>query len=452
MHQFYKRSITTAAVLAFTTAIPCIAASKPPQGLFFSPMKTVQEEDLTGPGHDMKPETTLPEDAFGNKSGYVHPFITVTATHSDNIYSTRDNTLSDWVTTVSPGLWLAVPGSDKVLLSVNSENAQPAGLNLFLARPEGFSRYQAYALYGADLEYHTDYSDRDNTKQAAEAFFQYNFRGGLSLNIYDKFVDSEELMYTTGSDSTFSEFTNNLAGGLISYDITEKLALRGDMNFFTLDYDNVEDQQKNRTDNAFSLYGFYNYSPKTAVFIEYRHTIIEYDSQTILDSTQNGYYGGIQWKPTISTNMIAKAGSETKDYDTSGLGSLTETGAELQLGHSFSEKSSLAVTATRKLNETLVTDTGHQIRTGIRAAYRHRLGNGISGLLDLGYEQNDYIGLTTTAYERTDDVYNYQLGVKYDFSSWLLCKLVYGYDKRESTNSLFDYEENYYSVSLSGGM
>ena len=314
-----------ASLLATYATSTCIAAKPAPHGIFVSEMETIEEGDLTGPGHDMEPETTIPDDAFGNKSGYIHPFVTVTATHSDNIYSTRENPLSDLVTTVSPGLWLAIPGSDKLLLSLNSENAQPAGLNLFLARPEGFNRYQIYALYGADLAYHTDYSERDNTKQAAEFFFQYNLRGGLTFNIYDKWVDSEELMYTTGSSSTFSEFTNNLAGGLLSYDISEKLTLRGDWNLFSLDYDNAEDKHKNRADNAFSLYGFYNYSPKTSVFLEYRQTNIEYDTQTTLDSTQDGYYGGIQWKPTISTQLIAKAGSDTKEYDTAGLESLSET-------------------------------------------------------------------------------------------------------------------------------
>ncbi|MDH3346983.1 MAG: outer membrane beta-barrel protein [Desulfobulbaceae bacterium] len=440
------------ALLAVPATTPCLAAPPTSHSIFVSEMKTVQEGDLTGPGHSMESETTIPEDAFGQKSGHFHPFVTVTANHSDNIYRTRDNPLSDWVTTISPGLWLAAPSSDKVLLSVSSENAQPAGLGLFLARPEGFNRYQAYALYGADLAYHTDYTERDNTKQAAEVFFQYNLRGGLSFNVYDKWIDSEELMYTTGSSSTFSEFANNLAGALVSYDVTEKLSLRGDINFFTLDYDNVEDKHKSRSDNAFSLYGFYNYSAKTSLFIEYRQTGIEYDNQPTLDSTQNGYYGGIQWKPTISTRLIAKAGSESKDYDTEGLDSLSETGVELQLGHSFSEKSNFALTATQKLNETLVTGTDYQIRTYILGAYKYRFTDRINGLLNLGYEQNDFVGLTNTTNERTDDIYSYKVGANYNLNNWLSCKLLYGYNKRESTDYYFNYDENTISVSLSTGM
>ncbi|MDH4318261.1 MAG: outer membrane beta-barrel protein [Desulfobulbaceae bacterium] len=353
---------------------------------------------------------------------------------------------------MSPGMWLAVPGSDKVLLSVNTENTQPAGLNLFLSQPEGFSRYQTYALYGADLAYHTDYSERDNTKQAAELFFQYNLRGGLSFNVYDKWVDSEELMYTTGTSSTFSEFANNLAGALVSYNITEKVSLRGDFNLFTLDYDNVEDQDKNRADNAFSLYGFYNYSPKTALFIEYRNTGIEYDTQTLLDSTQQGYYAGIQFHPTISTRLIAKGGSEHKEYDIAGLDSLSETGLELQFGHSFSEKTEIAITGTRKLNETLVSGTEYQLRTSVLGAHHYRLTERIQSVVNLGYEQNDYVGLTSSNLERTDDVYSYQLGLNYNFNSWLLCNLLYGYNKRDSTDYNFNYDESTYTIRLSGGI
>ncbi|MDH4318260.1 MAG: hypothetical protein OEV64_07700 [Desulfobulbaceae bacterium] len=57
--------LTTAAMLTASTAVSGHAAQPIPNSIFVSEVQTVQEDDLTGPGHSMETETTIPGDVFG---------------------------------------------------------------------------------------------------------------------------------------------------------------------------------------------------------------------------------------------------------------------------------------------------------------------------------------------------------------------------------------------------
>jgi len=395
-------------------------------------------------------ETTIPESVFGSKRGYVHPYLTLQGKTTDNVFKGENDVHSDTTITISPGIWIALPKHDQVVLAVASANTAPGGLDLFLERPESFNRYQAYAFYGADIERYNTYTVRDNTKQNAEGFFQYNFHGGLSVNLYNKWRDSEDPLRTGGAD-TIDRYTNNLSGVVLDYDATEKLAFRADYNYFYLSYDEAFNAQKDRNDNRVALYATYSYSPKTKTFIEYDYTDISYDLSNTLNSQQNAVYAGINWSPTVSTKLIGKIGATHKDFDNANIDSQTKPEVELQINHDFTEKTRLQLIAKQKVNETTVSSASSQIKRDFIAQYTQLLTEKITGKALISYTYSDYYGIGG-APDDEESVLTLVPSVGYKFLDWLQLEAKYSYEKRNSDFINSDYDENAFYLSLSGWM
>ncbi len=451
-----KRILTTAflvIILAVSVLLPTsiLAATEPGEAINIQNLDVIAPDDLTAEDFPGQEDTMLPSDIFGVRSGYFHPFMSLTVKYSDNIFRDREDTVSDWSMVFSPGIWIAVPASDQVILSVSSSTAQPGGLSMFLETPEAFSRYQTYVFYGADIEKFLDFDERDHTKQTANGFFQYNFRGGLSLNMYDKWIDSQDPLRFRDT-IIFDEYISNLAGFLADYDVTEKLKLRLDLNNYYLKYDDTINLFKDRRDNALSLYTFYTYSPKTSLFAEYRYIDVDHDQETSPDSVENSFYGGTIWDPTEATSITAKLGASQKDFSSENSDTVTDLSFELHLGHAFTQKTSITLFATQKLNETKIPGTTYQLMRAFSGTYNHRFTEKISGTLTAGLINNDYKSNGGTGSDRDDIVYDLEPGIQFMVKRWLMVRAWYAYTKRDSSDDVFDYEENTFYMGVSGGM
>ena len=103
-------------------------------------------------------QTTTPEasssltnEVFGSRGGFIHPSMSVSAVTSDNINNTKNDKIGDWSTIYSPSIWLALPRSQQTQLEIVSSNTAPGGRQMFVDKPKSFNRYQGYAFYGADI-------------------------------------------------------------------------------------------------------------------------------------------------------------------------------------------------------------------------------------------------------------------------------------------------------------
>jgi hypothetical protein len=52
-------------------------------------------------------------------------------------------------------------------------------------------------------------------------------------------------------------------------------------------YDDSINAFLERQDDVVDLFGYYKYSVKTSLFLQYRYTAVEYDTATEKDNTQN---------------------------------------------------------------------------------------------------------------------------------------------------------------------
>lgn len=402
----------------------------------------------------------LPEDAqmtdddgiFGGKGGYIHINAMVQGEYTDNLFNLDKKKTTNFLTTLSPAVWFSLPRKKEIPVSLATNNTSPGGLALQLKDYEGTDRYQAYALGGLDFKLYSTDSDLNTIDGLGEGLFRYNMRGGLSLMVVDRFTRNED-RFDVGSEFGVSEnkFNSNIAMATADWNITEKLRAKFDYSNFNLGYDKDIDAFKDRIDNGFDLYGYFNFSVKTALFLEGKYLDVQYDTATQNDNHQKFIFGGIKWDTTDKVSLMAKAGAQNKEFennqqtitkrsDYSGLA------LDLQAVYKFSEKSKFSIDTYRTNEETDSTVASDKTILGATFGYKQKFSEKISGSFDAKYEDAEYTQLIVQ--DRDDTTFSLRPAAQYLFREWLMGEVSYRFEQRDSTDNLFDYQTNTFFANL----
>ena len=382
---------------------------------------------------------------FGGRGGYAHPYITVAALYEDNVYQTDDDIISDTAVVVSPGIWVALPRTRKKVVNVNTSTMTPGGLGMVREQPKKFRRFQSYLHYGADLTRYASESANDTDDQRLEGFFQYNFKGGLSLALLDLYRDGHE-GHADGISRDIDEYKSNLLGGRAMYALSPKFKLQGDYKYFTLDYDSHDNAYRDRDDQSGSAYLFYRYSSKTTFFTEYDFVDIAYDNDASLDSEEHHFYGGMRWQITGKTAGEVKVGYLVKQFDDPLFGDTDDVIIQLWGDYRVSGKGRIKIGLARMSEEPDIYSRQSVLANSVDLTYFHKLNGKMRLSARLGYELKSYDGLSTyqdsQARDREDDAYQAGLGYEYWIQRWLNVRADYQYFKQDSDISAFSYTDN----------
>jgi hypothetical protein len=404
--------------------------------------ETTSEEPFLGEKPSEKERITA--DIFGKRNSYLHPFLSITGYYTDNVFNTSEKKQSDFVTILSPGIWLTVPHIREKLVSLDTSSISPGGFSLSRYPDNYFRRYQAYLFYGADIELFSEYSSENVVSHKFEGLFQYNFRGGLTIDLVDQFLVSHDIR-GTGISTELDKFNTNLFNVILTYDVSRKFRFRIDYANFLVNYDASTNDFRDRIDNAFSGYVFYKFRPKTSIFLEYEFIDINYDEDVLSNGKEHHYFGGLQWDITAKTKGSVKAGYGVKDFNSSIIEDSKDFILEAQIDYKLSPKTSLKVSASRKTNETNISTTDFILSNSIEVGYVHRLTGKITGSANLSYTKDTYKDELTfggETKERKDNYFTGGLAFQYIFREWLGTSLGYVYTKRDSNFADFNYNSN----------
>lgn len=404
--------------------------------------------------HEAVSDTTGDQrNIFDRKKRYLHPFITATALFTDNILNSNSMKKSDFVTVISPGIWLSVPDTRNRLPLIDTSSTSPGGFIVENLKHESFRRFQTYLLYQADLQRFNRNSSENNVKHRLEGLLEFNLRGGLSISLQDQYLVSHDER-GTGISTELTRFQTNLLNLFIVYDTRHKTLFRAGYTHFIVDYDQPGNSFRRRMDNAFSAYAFYAIRPRIALFGEYRLVDINYDENSLLDGREQHLFGGIRWNVSSKTEGFIKAGYGLKSFN-SNINRSRNFILESNIDYTLSAKSSLTITAWRKTNETNIEEMLFVLSNGIRAAYTRRLAGKLSAFANLSYASDRYRGDFTFAGKtgkREDRYLTAGFGIQHKFRRWLTNEIGYTYSRRDSTFSSFDYSNNTLFLRVSGTM
>ena len=396
---------------------------------------TVSEEDGIG------------ADIFGRQGGRIHPFVSFQVLHTDNLFATRNNKQSDWVTTIAPGIWVALPANREKLLTIDTNLTSSGGLKLGRIKPEATRRYQMYALYSPELILYKDTSRHDHWNHTLEGLFQYNFNSGLSFDVIDVFHDREEIA-GNGIDDTLFRHQDNLFDFITTFDSdSRKFKVQFNYANYDLNYKDPVVAYRDRNDNSLGLTLFYKFKPKTSLLAGIRYADIAFDTGTINDNEEIGYYGGISWEVTARSRGTFRLGYLEKDFDDDRVKDQDGFSVELQTQHNFTAKRGVNVMGYRKFHESDLAGASSFLSTGIDIALLQRFNEKWSGNLNFVYEENEYNGIN-----RDDRFFSIGPAIRFEPRKWLFFDLGYTYFDNDSNIDFFDYEVNQFYLRVTASL
>lgn len=469
--------------VCFLAISPLLTSAAFAQQLSIDPMTVVSDNMLIaevtptadmpmGQGPSESGDSLLPEDdmtlegdedLFGSRGGgYVHPFLSVGAEYTDNLFNIAVDEKTNWLTTITPGIWLAIPRTKEVPLAIAPTNTTAGGLQMALPEYKGFERYSAYLMGALNYKNYSYDSDLNDYDANAEGFFKFNLRSGLSFQVIDHFTRSQD-RFDVGSatEEALRRFYSNIALGDILWDITEKVSLKAEISNFYLDYKEANDSYLNRDDNALSLYGYYNLSLRTALFLEYRYIEVNYDDElgSLKDNTQDFFYGGINWIASEKTSIHFKMGYQKRQYGDDAVEELSKNSEtannddlsfELDVRYQVTDKTNLTLAAYQAIGETDSSIALDKKVLGGRFGYEQEFFENFIGTLGFTYENSQYNQIIGP--KRDDDRYSIRPALQYIFNDWLMAELAYRWEDRSSTDEIFDYNTNTISFSLNSAL
>ncbi len=272
---------------------------------------------------------------------------------------------------------------------------------------------------------------------------------GLSLQLLDRYsLGHDDFAVGSSTDENLREFRNNLLMTTADWDITQKLRFKIDYSNFLLTYKDSINDFLERQDNVFDLYGYYKYSVKTSLFLQYRYTIVDYDTATEKDNDQSYYYAGVRWDTTEKLSLLFKAGLQHKEFDTEtpDFQNSNNFVVDLQSLYRITEKTEVVLDLYRTNEESDSTSASERVVLGALLGYTQKITDKITGKCRFTYENADYTQLVAS--NREDDTFEVRPSVQYLFKDWLMGELAYSYERRDSSDDLFDYDTNTILVSL----
>jgi hypothetical protein len=383
---------------------------------------------------------------IGGKTGYIHPYLAVGEFFTDNFYERESNRQSEFVTRITPGIWLSLPASPYQMVRLNTLNVAPGGMELSRFRSKGDTRLQAYGSFQADILRHDRFDEEDQVNQKGEGYFRYNFRGGLSVELFDVYeLDHDSA--GSGPTTSLDKYKSNLFNTAVSYEISSKTNAELDYSFYKLKYDSDESQYRDRDDNSFSGMMFYRFLPKTSAFVRYSFITIDYDKDVLSDSDEHQIYLGLEWLQTIKSRWRAMMGYGAKDFDDPERNDADNFLAEIQFRHRFTSKTYAELRGSRRANETDSPGADYILSHKVQLRYFQRMTAKFLASADIFYRNEDYEGSGSLA-QRTDDYYGAGIDLKYTLTRWFILAGGYSFEKRNSNVQVKDYDKNSVYLNL----
>jgi len=442
------------------------AAERPQE----APLYTAQQSEMPQEAYPKEPSLEVEtvetaerdgiksKDIFGRKGGYIHPFLSITGYYTDNVFNQPVDEKSDFVTVLTPGIWLAVPGINQKLLSVSSSNTAPGGYRLSRSSENFFRRYQIYLLYNTEIELFSKYHSQNFTGHRIEGLFQYNLRGGLTFEFVDQYLISHDIIGTgIVTSDELDKFYTNLANPRLIYNTGKRWWFMVDYSNFLVKYNDSRNDFRHRDDNAISAYVFFRLQPKTSAFFQYQYIDVNYRNDTLSNSDEHNYYGGLAWDITAKSKGAIKAGYGIKDFEDDTIENAKNFRLELQINHRFTPKTNVMLNAWRRTDETNISTTDYILAHGIEFGYNQQFTGRLMGNVRLSYIHDHYKGDLTydgLTQERKDSYYIGTVGLFYRFREWVGAGIGYTWTKRDSNFPEFEYTNNmfFFNFNISGSL
>lgn len=353
----------------------------------------------------------------------IHPFLSVSGTFNDNIYSTSTSTQSksDTIMTYTPGIKLELP----------------------------FGRHRTEARYYRIITRYDKFIGEDTDDAHADGIIDFSNSGRVGLRFSGVFDKGHE---ARGASSTgfIEEFRSGTGTGTLTYRLVDRFRIQADYGRSSLDYILPESYFRSRVENFSALYFYYRFLPKTSAFLEVDWKRAAFKDPTLdLDNETISSFVGLSWEMTAKSRGSIKAGSLSKDFDRRSHKDFSTGAAAIDFRHYFSDYTGLTIIGQRTVNETTLATARYVLSTGGYAEISHRFFRKLEITARGSFSTDEFSDATPLDPVRKDKTVMGGGGIKYIPRDWLEFGVNYAVRKRESNLPVNDYTQHSYTASAS---
>lgn len=357
------------------------------------------------------------------------PSVALTEYHDDNIYATETNMKNDDITVISPNFKL-VSRWDRHKLDFN------AGMDLSRYADftsENTSDYWLGATGRYDFSAHQNVFGGLNFSREHEDRASPDATAGDTPTRYDDYLAHIGHAYTSGNHRSRIAYTVN----------------RLDFNDVTSPVGVIDNNDRDRVEQALGLRYLYTYSAVMALYLEGVADKREYDITPDYngnDRNSDGYRYSVGMEYAGAENLLKLfIGRLGRDYQSQ----FFEDQAELDFGLNYSRTlgpaSKFVIQSGRSIEETTFNNSSGYLMTNASLALHLGITTGKSIILNAGKSTADYYGIV-----RTDDYFDYGLGYNQQLLDNLSLSFELRRSERDSNVAGNDFKINQVFLRISG--
>ncbi len=376
-----------------------------------------------GLGGGLLLERPIPTWALDLDGIKVTPSLAYTGEFDDNVFRTPNNTSSDYINTISPGIAVeATPG--KHILT---------------------------ASFRADILRYVNNTNQDTERYFANLSTIFNFNR-LQLRLKEDFRHTDD--FPTSELTQRIERNENYLTGGFDYDVIQRWGIGFDLTWGNINYLQADFDFLNRNTYTYATNIYYRITEKTRVFGEFDFVQEVYLNDKTRDDYRYRALLGVRGDLTERFSLTAKGGYEYLDfYQSDFYPNQNNFVIGLEAGYRPLDRLQIGLVITRSVqastfannadygsfNTTLVVSYAFTPKILIlpRAAfgvdnYKVAAVNPSNGMLE----------------KRLDYLYGAGIGIRYQLLKWLRLEANYQFERRDSNFNEFDYNDNRVSFTV----
>ena len=369
----------------------------------------------------------------------LHPFMGVAEIYTDNVIRTNTNRKSDFATTLGPGIQARLP----------------------------FAGFHTFVIdYRTNIQYYHRTSSNDVQDQTASGRFNFDFPGGLKLDLQGEHKLGHDPRGTALDTQALevNKWTAESFKGQAQYDGAQAGAR---LNVQTIRWNFLNNNQgiiRDRLSNYAGLTFLGNATSKTSAVVNFGLNQETYDQNKNLDSTIYSVSGGPRWNVSDLTAGEVLVGYQYLKYSRARTDQpgpfLSRFQRDRDSAPNFFFAGNLDWKPTplltvhlqpyRTIQQTVVFGTLFFVATGANLAATHDLTESTALTLNVGVEQDRFTSPSGTfgpSGNRVDLIKNVAVGLRYRAVEWIGFGVQYAFEDRSSNVEQFSYYANTFMLS-----
>lgn len=357
----------------------------------------------------------------------IIPKVDLDETYNDNIYATTNNTKSDFITTVRPGI----------------------------AAKSNWSRHALNASAQGEFNRYADQDGEDNDNFALAADGRVDIMRDTSIGGGVGFNRDHEDRGNPNSPAAATEPTeyDTTTARIGAYRGLGRLSARVDSQVQKLDYKNsftntgglINNNLRDRNEYTQTLRVGYRLDPRFEAFVRGTMDTRAYDNKGSTGNTNRSNHGqsvvvGSAFDVTGKTKGEVYAGGMKRNYTDSARKDISDPTWGGKVTWNASQLTTVIGSVDRTIEETTLVGSAGYVSTLYNAIVQHALTRDVLLHGDLAYGDNDYKG--AVGGQRKDKMWGAGAGADYYFGKHYKAGLNYTYDKRDSNTTGGDYDRN----------